>query len=92
MVLTEIERASYIAAHRVLAANTSAPELACAGARRSHAIDIIAGIIKDTFELLKTASEAEAPICGHAPNGRSGGRPRRVSATPVELVRRVARG
>ena len=34
----EIERAAYVAAHRVLAADTSAHELACPGARKSRAI------------------------------------------------------
>jgi hypothetical protein len=47
----EIERAAYIAAYRILTANISSPELACAGTRRSRAIDAIAGIIKDTLEL-----------------------------------------
>jgi hypothetical protein len=47
----EIERGAYMAAHRILTANTSVPELACPGARRSHAIDAIAAIIKDVFEL-----------------------------------------
>jgi hypothetical protein len=47
----ELERAAYIAAHRILMANTSAPELACPGGRRSRAVDTIAAIIKDVFEL-----------------------------------------
>jgi hypothetical protein len=46
----QIERAAYLAAHAVLAANTSAPELACPGARRSHAVDTIADAIKRVFE------------------------------------------
>lgn len=53
----EIERAAYIAAHGILAANTSAPELACPGARRTHAIDVIADIIKEVFELYEPASD-----------------------------------
>jgi hypothetical protein len=51
----EIERAAYVAAHRVLAADTSAHELACPGARKSRAIDTIAGIIRETFELHNVA-------------------------------------
>ena len=47
----QLERASYIAAHAILTINTSAPELACPGARRSHAIDVIANAIKSVFEL-----------------------------------------
>ncbi len=47
----QIERAAYIAAHALLTANTSAPELACPGARRSYTVDTIAGIIKGVFEL-----------------------------------------
>jgi len=69
----EIERAAYIAAYRVLTADTSAPELACAGARRTHATDVIAGIIKDTFDVLRTAAEV-APM---RPEGVVG-RPTRV--------------
>jgi len=47
----QLERASYMAAHAILASNTSAPELACPGARRSHAIDVIADTIRSVFEL-----------------------------------------
>jgi hypothetical protein len=47
----QTERAAYMAAHAILAANTSAPELACPGARRSHAVDVIASIIKDVLAL-----------------------------------------
>jgi hypothetical protein len=44
------ERAAYIAAHRILTADLSAPELACPGARWSHAVDTVAAIIQDVFE------------------------------------------
>ncbi len=44
------ERAAYIAAHRILTADLSAPELACPGARWSRAVDAIAKIIQDVFE------------------------------------------
>jgi hypothetical protein len=47
----QLERASYMAAHAILASNTSAPELACPGARRSHAVDVIAETIRSVFEL-----------------------------------------
>jgi hypothetical protein len=47
----QIERAAYIAAHAVLTANVSAPELACPGARRSYAVDTVADIIKRVFEV-----------------------------------------
>ena len=40
-----------MAAHRILMADMGTSELACPGGRRSHAIDVIAGIIKDVFEL-----------------------------------------
>ena len=49
----EIERAAYLAAHGILAADTSASELACPGAQRSHTIDTIASIIQDAFEIYK---------------------------------------
>jgi len=54
----EIERAAYLAAYRILTADTSSPELACASARRTRAIDTIAGIIRDTFEAHSTVAEA----------------------------------
>ena len=47
----QLERAAYVAAHAVLAANTTAPYLACPGARRSHAVDVVADIIKSVFEM-----------------------------------------
>jgi len=53
----EIERAAYIAAHGILAANTGAPEMACPGARRSHAVDVIADIIREVFELYDSECE-----------------------------------
>jgi len=54
----EIERAAYMAAYRILTADTSSPELACASARRTRAIDTIAGIIRDTFEAHGVVAEA----------------------------------
>src|SRR5262249_13491727 len=53
----EIERAAYVAAHRILEANTAAPELACAGARRSYAVDTIADIIREAFERYDRVAE-----------------------------------
>jgi len=47
----QLERAAYLAAHAVLAANTGAPHLACPGARRTYAVDTIAGVIKRVFEM-----------------------------------------
>jgi hypothetical protein len=44
-----IERAAYIAAHAILAANLNSRELVCPGAKRSYAVDTIAGIIKGAF-------------------------------------------
>ena len=57
MHVKEIERAAYIAAHGILAADTGAPELACPGARRSHAVDVIADIIREVFELYGSECE-----------------------------------
>ncbi len=57
----QLERASYMAAHAILAANTSAPHLATPGARRSYTVDTIAEKIKSVFELHCSAlDEAEA--------------------------------
>ena len=47
----EIEIAAYISAHRILEADTAAAELVCPGARRSRAVDTIADIIREVFEL-----------------------------------------
>ena len=47
----QLERASYMAAHAVLSANTSASHLATPGARRSYIIDAIADQIRRVFEL-----------------------------------------
>ncbi len=47
----QLERASYMAAHAILAANTSAPHLATPGARRSYTVDTIAEKIRSVFEL-----------------------------------------
>ena len=51
MKAEQIERAAYIAAHAILSANLTAPELACPGARRTYAVDAIAELIKGVFEL-----------------------------------------
>lgn len=51
MNANQMERAAYIAAHRLLSSDLSAPELACPGARRSAVIDNMARIIKGVFEL-----------------------------------------
>ena len=51
MTVKGIERAAYIAAHRILEADKTAAELVCPGARRSHAVDAIADIIREVFEL-----------------------------------------
>lgn len=57
MTATEIKRAAYIAAHRILEANAGAPDLTRAGARSSHAVDTIADIIREVFELYNLAPE-----------------------------------
>jgi hypothetical protein len=65
MDIHEIERAAYIAAHRILMANTDAPELACPGARRSRAVDTIAEIIKDVFDqrIVEANTTAAELVC-----------------------------
>jgi hypothetical protein len=50
MNANQMERAAYIAAHRLLTTDLSAPELACPGARRSAVIDNMARIIKSVYE------------------------------------------
>lgn len=51
MKADDLQRAAYIAAHRILMADVSTPGLACPGTRRSRAVDAIAGIIKDVFDV-----------------------------------------
>ena len=77
MKANEIERAAYMAAHRILMADLSAAELACPGARRSRAVDAIAGIIKEVFEL----STFECDYCFE--------RAATCSADPLERPRTV---
>ncbi len=49
----DIERAAYIAANAISSANTTAPHLACPGAKQSHRIDTIANIIIGVFEVFE---------------------------------------
>ncbi len=46
----QMERAAYIAAHRLMTTDLTAPELACPGARRSAMLDNMARIIKSVYE------------------------------------------
>lgn len=50
MNANQMERAAYMAAHRLLTTDLSAPELACPGARRSAVVDNMAKIIISVFE------------------------------------------
>ncbi len=58
----QLERASYMAAHAILAANTSAPHLATPGARRTYTVDKIAEKIRGVFELHCSALDDAAAI------------------------------
>jgi len=58
----QLERASYMAAHAILAANTSAPHLATPGARRTYTVDAIAEKIKSVFELHCSALDDAAAV------------------------------
>ena len=48
-VLSAVERAAYMAAHRILSERTHEPELACDGCRRSRQIDRVAAIIVEAI-------------------------------------------
>jgi hypothetical protein len=63
MNANQIERAAYIAAHAILVADLGAANLACPGARRSRAVDRIAEIIRNIFEIHSNDwwERAEAP-------------------------------
>ena len=87
MKANEIERAAYMAAYRILMADLSGAELACPGTRRSRAIDAIAGIIKEVFELSAVDCEycfERAATCSAEPLERS--RP----AVVIELPQRAS--
>ncbi|MDP8988685.1 MAG: hypothetical protein M3N41_01220 [Acidobacteriota bacterium] len=58
----QLERASYMAAHAILAANTSAPYLATPGARRTYTVDTIAEKIMSVFELHCSALDDPAAV------------------------------
>ena len=58
----QLERASYMAAHAILAANTSAPHLATPGARRTYTVDTIAEKIRGVFELHCSALDDAAAV------------------------------
>jgi hypothetical protein len=47
----QVERAAYLAAHRIITEDLGAPELACPGARRTYRVDRMAEIIVKTMEL-----------------------------------------
>jgi hypothetical protein len=64
----QIERAAYIAAHRLMTADLSAPRLACPGARRSAVLDSMAEIIKDVYEATATASPKKPQSVQRIPN------------------------
>jgi hypothetical protein len=49
MTAKQIERAAYIAAHRIVEASNGALQLACPGARRTYAVDRTAEIIREAF-------------------------------------------
>ena len=87
MKANEMERAAYMAAHRILMADLSAAELACPGARRSHAVDAIAGISKEVFELSAFDCDycfERAAMCPAEPLERS------HPAVVIELPRRAS--
>jgi hypothetical protein len=89
MNASQIERAAYIAAHRILAADSPAREFACSGARRPLAIDTIAGIVKDVFQSELTP-DGESADCRQR-KAESGPVlvPRRHTAVLIEFPRRA---
>jgi hypothetical protein len=57
MTAKGIERAAYVAAHRILESNSTAADLARSGAPRADAVDMIAGIIREAFEFCNLAAD-----------------------------------
>jgi hypothetical protein len=64
----QIERAAYIAAHRLLTMDLSEPELACPGARRSALLDNMASVIKNVYEATATPRPKTAAHSRSYPN------------------------
>lgn len=62
MACRTLQRASYVAAHAIAAANTTAPHLATPGARQTHKVDTIAGIIQQVFGALAETQENNLPL------------------------------
>ena len=56
-----VERAAYIAAHRILDADTMARSLACPGGQRTYAVDLIAAIISEVFERYQPVEQTGRP-------------------------------
>lgn len=56
---SNLERAAYLAAHRIMQADLTNPQFACPGTRRSKMVDAIAGIIKDVMEAEAISPEDE---------------------------------
>jgi hypothetical protein len=70
-----IERAAYIAAHAILAANLNSSELVCPGAKRSYAVDTIAGIIKGALgvedtDVIQRSARTHTPAARRTPRTR----------------------
>ncbi len=90
----QLERASYLAAHAILATNTSAPHLATPGARRTYTVDVIAQKIRNVFELhcsaLDEATEWVVDIPTRGQTRQSKVRPETESAdTPGQKLQLV---
>jgi hypothetical protein len=86
---SQIERAAYIAAHRILDADITAGEFACSGARRPLALDTIAGIIKDIFQSELTPDWESADCQQHKADSGPVLVPRRHTAVLIEFPRRA---
>jgi len=86
----DTERAAYIAAHRILAANLSAPELACPSARWSHAVDMVAGIIQEVFACQPNSLDVNAPRTERTAEVAAECVARRQNGILLELVNRAS--
>lgn len=52
-VISAVERAAYQASHEILATDFSMRKLAAPGGRRSHTVDLMAGIIQKHVEAIR---------------------------------------
>jgi hypothetical protein len=78
MTAKQIERAAYIAAHRIIEAGNGGLQLACPGARRTYAVYKTAEIIRKAFGALSPEEPEMANLAAGLDQGLSSIAPGRM--------------